>query len=119
MSDWHSPILPHFAPAVSSVFLLLGLLTSAAPPMAHALPPIWEPSFGTPLGLGEDDVVTVPIASGSFPFAGATYGAGATFFVSSNGFLTLNDSDGSETCSATVDSFLQGKPRISPFGVSI
>nr|AQQ74483.1 hypothetical protein [uncultured bacterium] len=63
---------------------------------------------GTPVTLGDDDTVSVPLAR-PFKFQGTNYNS---VFVNSNGSLSFGAGD--DDFNASVTDFLAGPPRISP-----
>lgn len=66
------------------------------------------PTPPTPLPLGDDDFVEVPLPF-SFPFCGTSY---SSVFVGSNGYLTFGGGD--FDFSESVAELLSGLPRIAP-----
>ncbi len=74
------------------------------------LAPTWFAGFANNLGAGDDTAtaVTLPFA---FPYDGATV---STIYVSSNGFLTLGDTNpGSGCCSGSPVQLFNGPPRVA------
>ena len=101
---------------ISCVGLILAAMFVAAPPAA-ADPPIWEPNFGTALGLVDDSTIGQSFGSVNFTFTfvGVTYSGSDQFFVSSNGFISLGNDNGDGCCSGNPADLVAGYPRIAAF----
>jgi hypothetical protein len=82
-----------------------------------AAPPIWEPSFGTELGLTDDSTTSRTFTSlnFSFPFVGTTYTGSDELWISSNGFISLGVDNGSDCCAGDPALLVAEGPRIAAF----
>jgi hypothetical protein len=95
---------------------LLLLLLATLPAQPGTIPAIWDPSFGSVIVSGDDNVSGfVGLGPGiSFPFLGPTY---VTAEASTNGFISLGGTNGAGCCSGYVTGsggLLAGYPRIAP-----
>ncbi len=84
---------------------------------ALAAPPIWEPSFGTRLGLTDDSTTSQTFATlnFTFPFVGTTYTGADELWISSNGFISLGVDNGSDCCAGDPAALVAEGPRIAAF----
>lgn len=93
------------------------VLVLSAASLASAAPPIWEPDFGTQLGLTDDSTTSRTFASldFTFPFVGIDYTGADNLWVSSNGFISLGADSGPDCCAGDVAILLAEGPRIALF----
>lgn len=93
------------------------ILVIAVASLASAAPPIWEPNFGTQLGMTDDSTTSQTFASlnFTFPFVGTTYTGTDELWISSNGFLSLGADNGAGCCAGDVADLLAGAPRVALF----
>jgi uncharacterized repeat protein (TIGR01451 family) len=98
-------------------------LACVAAPAASALPPTWDPVFGAPLSISNDDDNTtagggeVPVTFGtfSFPFRGATFTGATQLTVSSNGLLFLGTNNNTDNGPTGPKLIAMTTPVIAPF----
>ncbi|MBI3844012.1 MAG: hypothetical protein HY292_05165 [Planctomycetes bacterium] len=93
--------------------ILCAALVGSACAAADAEPPIWESNYGIPLGLTDDSTAdfTFGALDFSFRFEGVTYSGSSLISISSNGFVSIGGSNGSECCGGDVQLFSS-----DPFG---
>jgi hypothetical protein len=93
---------------LASAGLAIALIASATAANAMA-PPIFETNFGSAIVSGDDATTT-----GSLPFSFAFYGQSYTGFeASTNGFVSLDGSNGQGCCNGNAGDLLNGAPRIA------
>jgi hypothetical protein len=106
-----------FSKRRSLLLLAAAVAVVLSAPNAVADPPIWEPNFGTGLGLSDDSTIGQTFASlnFTFPFVGVTYTGAQELFVSSNGFISLGTDNGPDCCSGDPAVLVAEYPRIAVF----
>lgn len=96
----------HFLAALLGTAVAFGATQVRA---GHMFPAIWEPAFGSNLGMGDDTSTTVSLGF-AFPFLGGNY---TNAVVGSNGVITFGSGDGSGPLDGTPSSLLGGSPEIA------
>jgi hypothetical protein len=94
------------------------IATTIAGPVAtsSATPPIWEPNFGAELpeiSEKDDEAITVPLGTFSFPFYGAPHAGAETFAVSSNGLIEIGPKPPLADNSPSGSEARLGSPKIA------
>ncbi len=102
---------------VAIVLLVAGSGASLHAQVCGVTPPVWEPTFGAPLGLGDDSVNNSTFAdwSFSFPFATTMYTGTSALSVSANGFFSMGGAN-LDCCSGSPLTLVNGPfARIAVF----
>jgi hypothetical protein len=97
-------------------YAALAAVSAALPAQGALSSTCFISQFGTPLGLGDDQVAQGNNLGFTFP---GPAGPVTSIDISSNGFVWLAPSTNSACCNGDVQSFLTGLPRIAPLWMDL